>query len=64
MNNLIKKCVFVVFSLLVSLPAVFAQDVDWSEVPFIDIKDVKHDLVPGAGNEGGYAGMWARTTIE
>lgn len=42
------------------IPSVFAQDVNWGEVPFIDVKNVKHSV----GTVAGYSGSWARTDIE
>lgn len=62
MKIALKKCLFAAIAFAVScVPSVFAQDVDWGEVPFIDIKNVKHSVTPVQG----YAGSsWARTDIE
>lgn len=62
MKKTLKKCLFAALAFAVSLaPSVFAQDAsEWAEIPFINVKNVKHTVVPVQG----YTGKWACTTVE
>lgn len=62
MKKTLKKYLFAALTFAVSLaPSVFAQDAaEWAEVPFINVKNVKHSVVPVQG----YTGKWACTTLE
>ena len=61
MKSTLRKCLAAAFVFAASLaPSVFAQDVNWAEVPFIDIKKVTHSTVQVQG----YTGNWACTTLE
>lgn len=58
----LKKYLFAALAAVVSfVPVAFAQDVDWKTVPFIEVKDVKHNVIPLSG---GYTGKWAVTAVE
>ena len=60
MKTSLKKCFAVLFFAVSALTPAFAQDAEWSEVPFIDVKKVTHSVAPVPG----YTGNWACTTIE
>jgi len=62
MKNTLKKCFAVAFFAAISLATpLFAQSAsEYENVPFIDVKNVKHSVVPVPG----YTGNWGCTTIE
>lgn len=60
MNPLKKYLVAAVAFVAAFAPSAFAQDVNWAEVPFVEVKNVKHSVVPVAG----YSGNWACTNLE
>lgn len=60
MKIALKKHLLAAIAFAVSCIPSFAQDVDWKDVPFIDVKNVRHSVGPVAG----YSGNWSRMDIE
>lgn len=58
----LKKYLFAALAAVVSfVPVAFAQDVDWTNVPFIEVKNVKHTVEQITGFS---SNKWAKTAVE